>query len=116
MTSRLRFQRERRGWSRATLAEVLGTTSAIVAQWEEGFSIPPLPLQEKLRVLFGLDDQTFKGIFPRINATQNEDLAFLLLPQTAPALPVPASVASQKENQIFCLIRFCLHHLGIETA
>ncbi len=98
MTSRLRFQRERRGWSRSTLAEILGTTSAAVAQWEEGFAAPPLPLQEKLRTLFGLDEQTFEGVFPRMNAAQNEDLAFLLLPQTDHALPAPLFASSQKES------------------
>src|SRR5262249_32842662 len=91
MASRLRFQRERRGWSRAALAEILGTTSAIVAQWEEGFSAPPQPFQEKLRVLFGLKDHPFEGDFSHMNAGQKDDLAFLLLPQTAPSLPGDSS-------------------------
>ncbi|MBV9710615.1 MAG: tetratricopeptide repeat protein [Ktedonobacteraceae bacterium] len=98
MTSRLRFQRERRGWSRATLAELLGTTSATVAQWEEGFSAPPQPFQEKLLTLFGLEDHSVEPSFSRLNADQHEDVAFLLLPQAAPTFPATISAPSQRES------------------
>ena len=109
MTSRLRFQRERRGWSRSALAEILGTTSAIVAQWEEGFSAPPQHLQEKLLTLFGLDEQTFEGNFPRMNADQKENLAFLLLPQKAPGFPETFLASPQRESN-FLLDPFLQDH------
>jgi len=103
MISHLRLQRERRGWSQATLAKVLGTTVATVAKWEESLSIPPPSIQEVLHLLFGTDDnafaihtsstewdgkcitEVFEHASEAADATPHQGLAFLLLPH-APLL------------------------------
>jgi DNA-binding transcriptional regulator YiaG len=40
----LRSRRERCGWSRAWLAQALGSTVDLITQWEEGVSLPSLAL------------------------------------------------------------------------
>jgi len=89
MVSHLRLQRERRGWSRATLAKVLGTTVATVAKWEESLSIPPPSIQERLHLLFGPDEEVFRQTSDAADARQDQGLAFLLLPHCPPALSSP---------------------------
>jgi len=79
MISHLRLQRERRGWSQATLAKVLGTTAATVAKWEESLSIPPPSIQEVLHLLFGTDDEVFEHASEAADATPHQGLAVLLL-------------------------------------
>ncbi len=86
MISHLRLRRERRGWSQATLAQVLGTTVATVAQWEESLSIPPPSVQETLHLLFGADDEVYDV---PADAMPHREQAFLLLPHCPPALPSP---------------------------
>ena len=86
MISHLRLQRERRGWSQATLAKVLGTTVATVAKWEESLSIPPPSIQEVLHLLFGTDDEVFEHASEAADGTPHQGLAFLLLPHCPPAL------------------------------
>jgi tetratricopeptide (TPR) repeat protein/transcriptional regulator with XRE-family HTH domain/DNA polymerase III delta prime subunit len=89
MISHLRLQRERRGWSQATLAKVLGTTVATVAKWEESLSIPPPSIQEVLHLLFGTDDEVFEHASEAADAAPHQGLAFLLLPHCPPALSSP---------------------------
>ncbi len=75
--------------SRATLAKVLGTTVANVAKWEESLSIPPPSMQERLDLLFGPDEEVFGQTSSAADATQDQGLAFLLLPHCPPALSSP---------------------------
>lgn len=89
MISHLRLQRERRGWSRAMLAKVLGTTVATVAKWEESLSTPPPSIQETLHLLFGADNETFEHASEATNTTHDSGLAFLLLPNCTPSLSSP---------------------------
>src|SRR5260370_23002704 len=89
MISHLRLQRERRGWSRATLAKVLGTTVAAVEKWEESLSTPPPSIQETLHLLFGSEEEVFEQPSEAADGTQNQGLAFLLLPHCSPALSSP---------------------------
>jgi tetratricopeptide (TPR) repeat protein/transcriptional regulator with XRE-family HTH domain len=89
MISHLRLQRERRGWSRAMLAKVLGTTAATVAKWEESLLTPPPSIQETLHLLFGVDDKGFEHISEATDAAQDQGLAFLLLPHCTSALSSP---------------------------
>ena len=86
MISHLRLRREQRGWSQATLAQVLGTTVATIAQWEESLSIPPPSIQETLHLLFGADDEVYEA---PADARPYREQAFLLLPHCPPALPSP---------------------------
>jgi transcriptional regulator with XRE-family HTH domain len=93
MISHLRLQRERRGWSRATLAKVLGTTVATVAKWEDSLLIPPPSIQEMLHLLFGANDEVFEHTSKAADATQDQGLAFLLLPHCPPSLSSPQGPA-----------------------
>ncbi len=96
MSQALRFQRERRGWSRATLAEILGTTSTLVTQWEEGSSVPPATLHSKLCTLLGLDERTLQDTSP--SDAGNTPPTFLLLPHTTPRLTTISGDPSQKKS------------------
>jgi tetratricopeptide (TPR) repeat protein/transcriptional regulator with XRE-family HTH domain len=82
MMSDLRLQRERRGWSRAMLAKILGTTVATVARWEESLLVPPPSVQETLHLLFGADDEAVEHASETTDAIQDQGLAFLLLPHS----------------------------------
>lgn len=94
MISHLRLQRERRGWSRAMLAKVLGTTVATVEKWEESLLTPPPSIQETLHLLFGADDKAFEYT-SEATAKQDQGLAFLLLPHCTPALSSPHEEADR---------------------
>src|SRR6266487_1413836 len=50
--SRLKQERERRGWTQSHVAERLGTTQANVSRWENG-DLPGLYYRQKLGELFG---------------------------------------------------------------
>ena len=45
---RLRYERERRGWSQDKVAEKLGTDGRSVGRWERGVTNPTSYYQEKL--------------------------------------------------------------------
>ncbi len=53
----LRYEREQRGWSQSHLAELLGTSSISISQWERGVLLPSPHFREKLCALFGKDIQ-----------------------------------------------------------
>ena len=48
----LRVERETRGWSRARLAEELGTTPNTISSWERGIMIPSAYFRERLSTVF----------------------------------------------------------------
>ncbi len=50
--SRLKIERERRGWSQNTVAEAVGTDPTTVSRWERGISFPYPFFREKLCALF----------------------------------------------------------------
>jgi len=50
---RLKYERERRGWSQAKVAEQIGTDAGNVSRWERGYSSPSPYYREKLCLLFG---------------------------------------------------------------
>ncbi|WP_161982367.1 tetratricopeptide repeat protein [Dictyobacter alpinus] len=54
----MRFEREKRGWSQSKLAELLGTSSKSVGQWERGVFLPSPYFREKLCALFETNAQT----------------------------------------------------------
>jgi transcriptional regulator with XRE-family HTH domain len=84
----LRSRRERCGWSRAWLAQALGSTVDLVTQWEEGVSLPSLALQAALDQLLGGTDQSCKQVVEvPAPSPQNDVCAFLLLPHPSPASP-----------------------------
>jgi transcriptional regulator with XRE-family HTH domain/tetratricopeptide (TPR) repeat protein len=49
----LKAEREKRGWSLAKLAEMLGTTTRTVSRWEQGLAIPYPYYREQLCILYG---------------------------------------------------------------
>ena len=52
-TSRLKQERERRGWTQSQLAEHIGTTQTNVSRWEKGETVPGPYYRQRLGVLFG---------------------------------------------------------------
>ncbi|HWS82855.1 MAG TPA: NB-ARC domain-containing protein, partial [Ktedonobacteraceae bacterium] len=48
----LKAEREKRGWSLAKLAEVLGTTTRTVSRWEQGLAVPYPYYREQLCILY----------------------------------------------------------------
>ena len=51
----VKSERERRGWSQARLAELVGTDAGTVSRWERGVTSPSPHFREKLCALFGKD-------------------------------------------------------------
>jgi transcriptional regulator with XRE-family HTH domain len=51
----LRQCREKRGWSQARLAELIGSVEGVVSKWERGISVPDPFYREKLCELFEKD-------------------------------------------------------------
>jgi tetratricopeptide (TPR) repeat protein/transcriptional regulator with XRE-family HTH domain len=85
----LRSCRERRGWSRARLAQALATAEDLIAQWEEGISLPSSAMQAALDELLGRTDQSVN-----VHASSQDDVfAFLWLPYATPVFPSPSSDA-----------------------
>jgi len=81
----LRSRRERRGWSLVWLAQALGSTVDLIAQWEEGSALPSHAMQAALNQLFGGTDQSLEPVVEVNNSSQNNSLTFLLLPHANPA-------------------------------
>jgi tetratricopeptide (TPR) repeat protein/transcriptional regulator with XRE-family HTH domain len=61
--TRLKRERELRGWSQAKLAELVGTQTPTVSRWERGISFPYPYFREKLCALFGKDASSL-GLVP----------------------------------------------------
>ncbi|MBA2677073.1 MAG: helix-turn-helix transcriptional regulator, partial [Ktedonobacteraceae bacterium] len=64
----LKYERERRGWSQARVADEIGTTEKNVGRWERGVSYPYPFFREKLCLLFGKNAQELgfvKDILPQ---------------------------------------------------
>jgi tetratricopeptide (TPR) repeat protein/DNA-binding XRE family transcriptional regulator len=51
-SSRLKREREQRGWTQSKLAERLGTTQITVSRWENSITVPTLYYRQKLAELF----------------------------------------------------------------
>lgn len=52
-SSRLKQERERRGWTQSQLAEKTGTTQTNVSRWEKGDTVPGPYYRQRLGALFG---------------------------------------------------------------
>lgn len=50
---RLRYEREKRGWAQARVAQEIDTSERNIGRWERGFSSPSPYFREKLCTLFG---------------------------------------------------------------
>src|SRR5260221_13653052 len=51
--SRLKQERDRRGWTQSQLAEQVGTTQTNVSRWEKGETVPGPYYRQRLGALFG---------------------------------------------------------------
>src|SRR5215469_9340148 len=87
--SHLRSWRERHGWSRTRLAEALGVTIDLIAEWEEGISLPPPAIQAALKQITESADQSIRQVAEANAPSQDGPLAFHLLPHSAPTLDSP---------------------------
>lgn len=52
-SSRLKQQREERGWTQSQVAEMIGTTQINISRWENGNTVPGPYYRQRLAVLFG---------------------------------------------------------------
>jgi len=88
----LKAEREKRGWSLAKLAEVLGTTTRTVSRWEQGLAIPFPYYREQLCILYGKTAEEL-GFLSDANENHMAEEATSPVPQP-PALDDPAPQAS----------------------
>ncbi len=88
----LKAEREKRGWSLAKLAEVLGTTTRTVSRWEQGLAVPYPYYREQLCVLYGKTAEEL-GLLSDANENHMAEEATSPVPQP-PALDDPAPQAS----------------------
>ena len=51
--TRLKHERERRGWTQSEVAERIGTTQVNISRWEKSITAPGPYYRQKLGVLFG---------------------------------------------------------------
>lgn len=61
--TRLRRERQLRGWSQARVGEQIGSDAINVSRWERGFSSPSPYFREKLCLLFGMTAEQL-GLLP----------------------------------------------------
>ena len=52
-SSRLKREREQRGWTQSKVAEQLGTTQITISRWENSITVPTPYYRQKLAELFG---------------------------------------------------------------
>ncbi len=88
----LKVEREKRGWSLAKLAEVLGTTTRTVSRWEQGLAVPYPYYREQLCVLYGKTAEEL-GLLSDANENHMAEEATSPVPQP-PALDDPAPQTS----------------------
>ena len=89
----LKYERERRGWSQARVADEIGTTEKNVGRWERGVSYPYPFFREKLCTLFGKSAQELgfvkdiPGLSTNDVVVQDAPLSSVLDDPTIPPLP-----------------------------
>ena len=89
----LKYERERRGWSQARVADEIGTTEKNVGRWERGVSYPYPFFREKLCTLFGKSAQELgfvkdvPGLSTNDIVVQDAPLPSVLDDPTIPPLP-----------------------------
>ncbi len=91
--SRLKQERERRGWSQSELAERLGTTQVNVSRWETGLTTPGPFFRQKLAEQFGksLDELGLVSVTEIANEETDAGGAYS-------SAPVPLVQPGQKWN------------------
>lgn len=69
--SRLRRERERRGWSRTFVADQIGSDIKSLARWERGEFFPTPQLRQKLCELFQMDAEALGILKPSLQEREN---------------------------------------------
>src|ERR1700694_3839850 len=92
ITSRLRHEREQRGWTQSEVAERIGSTRINVGRWEKGESFPSPYYRQKLGELFGKSIVEL-GLLPEsVVGRDREEEAHIITntdpPTSLPALPI----------------------------
>jgi tetratricopeptide (TPR) repeat protein/DNA-binding transcriptional regulator YiaG len=72
--SRLKREREQRGWTQSELAERIGTTQVNISRWEKSVTFPSPFYRQKLGELFEKSIQEL-GFIPQINEERNEEVS-----------------------------------------
>jgi tetratricopeptide (TPR) repeat protein len=72
--SRLKRERERRGWTQSELAERVGTTQVNISRWEKSVTTPSPYYRQKLAELFGKSIQEL-GFITESDEERNEEIA-----------------------------------------
>jgi len=70
--SRLKQERERRGWSQSELAERIGTNQVNISRWEKGSTTPSPYFRQRLGELFGKSLEEL-GLFKETEDESNEE-------------------------------------------
>src|SRR5437879_13403241 len=88
----LKAEREKRGWSLAKLAEVLGTTTRTVSRWEQGLAVPYPYYREQLCILY---EKTAEELGLLSDTKQSDVVVEEAIPPVpepvVPDVPVPQS-------------------------
>ena len=71
--SRLKREREQRGWTQSELAERIGTTQVNISRWEKSVTFPSPYYRQKLGDLFEKSIQEL-GFIPQINEDRSEEV------------------------------------------
>jgi tetratricopeptide (TPR) repeat protein/transcriptional regulator with XRE-family HTH domain len=85
--SRLKWEREQRGWTQSELAERVGSTQVNISRWEKGLTLPSPYYRQKLGAIFGKSIQELE-----------------LLPEHADALPlapVPHTLSTSQSRSLW---------------
>ena len=89
--SRLKQERERRGWSQSDIAERIGTTQINVSRWENSITLPGPYYRQKLAEIYGKSIQEL-GLIPEINTEKDENVTLPVgtsdTPTANPSLPI----------------------------
>lgn len=86
----LKAEREKRGWSLAKLAEVLGTTTRTVSRWEQGLAVPYPYYREQLCILYGKTAEEL-GLLSDTNEKKDVIEEASPVPESEPVVPDPPS-------------------------
>src|SRR3989440_9006621 len=87
--SRLKREREQRGWTQSELAERIGTTQINVSRWENGVTTPSPYYRQRLGELFGKSIQEL-GFIPESSEEHHEEVApFPGTPDSHISIPPP---------------------------
>jgi tetratricopeptide (TPR) repeat protein/DNA-binding XRE family transcriptional regulator len=107
--SRLRREREQRGWTQSELAERIGTTQVNISRWEKGVTTPGPYYRQRLGELFGKSIQEL-GFIPESGEESNEEVAIVPNPSTS-SLSLPIWHVPYRRNPFFTGREEVLMHL-----